>query len=86
MLVLMSSPCLVILDATSDSWLALAADRHQQGCNLSFLDGHVEHWRWKAPKVYTAFGTPATPGGDLADHRKIQEAVPHDVVRQTIDN
>jgi prepilin-type N-terminal cleavage/methylation domain-containing protein/prepilin-type processing-associated H-X9-DG protein len=83
---LIEQPRWVISDDTSDTWLALAADRHQQGCNLSFLDGHVEHWRWKAPKVYKGFLVPATPGGDLADHRRIQETVPHDVVRQTIDN
>lgn len=31
----------------------LPAGRHTQGCNLSFADGHIEHWRWSAPKVYT---------------------------------
>jgi prepilin-type N-terminal cleavage/methylation domain-containing protein/prepilin-type processing-associated H-X9-DG protein len=65
----------------TDSWWSLPADRHRQGCNLSFLDGHVEHWRWKAPKVYKEYRAPATPGGDLADLRRLQEAVPHDVVR-----
>jgi prepilin-type processing-associated H-X9-DG protein len=59
----------------------LAADRHKQGCNLSFLDGHVEHWRWKAPKVYRFSESPATPGGDLEDHRRLQECVPHDAMR-----
>jgi prepilin-type N-terminal cleavage/methylation domain-containing protein/prepilin-type processing-associated H-X9-DG protein len=35
----------------TDVWLSLAAGRHRQGCNLSFLDGHAEHWRWQAPKT-----------------------------------
>jgi len=65
----------------SDAWRSLAADRHQQGCNLSFLDGHVEHWHWKAPKVYKGFGAPATSGRDLDDHRRIQEGLPHDPIR-----
>ena len=27
------------------AWWSVPADRHSQGCNLSFADGHVEHWR-----------------------------------------
>jgi prepilin-type processing-associated H-X9-DG protein len=68
-------------DATVDDWWSLAADRHRRGCNLSFLDGHVEHWPWKAAKVFKSFGTLASPGGDLQDHRKLAEAIPHNAVR-----
>jgi prepilin-type N-terminal cleavage/methylation domain-containing protein/prepilin-type processing-associated H-X9-DG protein len=32
-------------------WWDVPANRHNQGCNLSFADGHVEHWRWKVAKV-----------------------------------
>jgi prepilin-type processing-associated H-X9-DG protein len=59
-------------------WFSLASDRHQQGCNLSFLDGHVEHWRWKAPKVYRGWGVAPDPGGDVVDLRRLSEYVPHD--------
>jgi prepilin-type processing-associated H-X9-DG protein len=59
-------------------WGSLAADRHRLGCNLSFLDGHVEHWKWKAPKIFVQFYQPASPGGDSDDLRRLQEAVPHD--------
>jgi prepilin-type N-terminal cleavage/methylation domain-containing protein len=62
-------------------WFSLPADRHNQGCNLSFLEGHVEHWTWKARKIYQAWEQTARPGGDLADHQRLQEFVPHDVVR-----
>jgi prepilin-type N-terminal cleavage/methylation domain-containing protein/prepilin-type processing-associated H-X9-DG protein len=34
-------------------WWDVPANRHDQGCNFSFADGHVEHWRWKAPKAVT---------------------------------
>jgi len=34
-------------------WWDIPANRHNQGCNFSFADGHVEHWRWKAPKLVT---------------------------------
>jgi prepilin-type N-terminal cleavage/methylation domain-containing protein/prepilin-type processing-associated H-X9-DG protein len=33
------------------TWWDMPANRHGQGCNLSFADGHVEHWKWKVPKV-----------------------------------
>ena len=36
--------------ASSAAWLSLPADRHDQGCNISFADGHIEYWRWFAPK------------------------------------
>ena len=39
--------------------LDLPADRHQQGANLSFADGHSEHWRWKAPKQFVTRWEPA---------------------------
>jgi prepilin-type N-terminal cleavage/methylation domain-containing protein/prepilin-type processing-associated H-X9-DG protein len=34
-------------------WWDVPGNRHNQGCNLSFADGHVEHWRWKVPKLVT---------------------------------
>ncbi|HEY5043950.1 MAG TPA: prepilin-type N-terminal cleavage/methylation domain-containing protein [Verrucomicrobiae bacterium] len=34
-------------------WWDVPANRHNQGCNLSFADGHVEHWKWKVPKQVT---------------------------------
>ncbi len=77
---IIEQPARVIVDDSTDTWFSLAADRHRQGCNLSFLDGHVDHWRWKAPKVYRSSRL-GFPGGDLEDHRKLQECVPQDEVR-----
>ena len=59
-------------------WWSVPADRHKQGCNLSFLDGHAEHWRWKALKVYKGVDFPASPGADLQDLLRLEEHVPHD--------
>ncbi len=67
--------------AEADAWRGVPADRHRQGSNLSFLDGHVNHWRWKTPKVYKGFGAPPAPGADLDDHHRLQEALPHDPIR-----
>ena len=30
-------------------WGDVPAVRHARGCNLSFADGHVDHWKWKFP-------------------------------------
>jgi len=35
----------------ANTWWDVPANRHNQGCNFSFADGHAEHWRWIAPKV-----------------------------------
>jgi prepilin-type N-terminal cleavage/methylation domain-containing protein/prepilin-type processing-associated H-X9-DG protein len=75
---ILEQPAYVIDDGGTDEWDSLPADRHNLGCNLSFLDGHVEHLSWQAPKVYKYFGQPCIPGGDLKDHRRLQEYLPHD--------
>jgi prepilin-type processing-associated H-X9-DG protein len=33
-----------------DFW-NLPASRHMRGCNLSFADGHAEHWRWLDARI-----------------------------------
>jgi prepilin-type processing-associated H-X9-DG protein/prepilin-type N-terminal cleavage/methylation domain-containing protein len=57
-------------------WLDLPSDRHRQGCNLSFLDGHVEHWRWKSPKQFLDYEQPVASPGDREDLMRLQAAVP----------
>jgi prepilin-type N-terminal cleavage/methylation domain-containing protein/prepilin-type processing-associated H-X9-DG protein len=34
-------------------WWDMPSNRHNQGGDLSFVDGHVEYWRWKAPEIAT---------------------------------
>ena len=31
------------------------SDRHSRGASLSFLDGHVDHHRWRWPKPHSLF-------------------------------
>jgi prepilin-type N-terminal cleavage/methylation domain-containing protein/prepilin-type processing-associated H-X9-DG protein len=56
----------------ADSWLDFPSDRHGQGASVSFADGHVEHWRWRAPKVYQGQWWPAESDDDLYDLRRLQ--------------
>ena len=58
-----------------DYWIDIPADRHMQGGNLSFADGHVEHIRWKARKNGLGLGQHAYNDGDLQDLRKLQQYV-----------
>src|SRR5262245_35287639 len=49
-----------------DLWCYSPSDRHQQGANLSFADGHVEHWRWRYSKDLRNWEAPAVNQADLA--------------------
>jgi prepilin-type processing-associated H-X9-DG protein len=50
----------------------MPTERHSQGCNLSFADGHAEYRRWKAPKDKRGANPRDAhmiqPGGDREDH------------------
>ena len=55
-------------------WWDLPANRHTQGANLSFADGHVEHWRWVVPKVCQ--GIPrSVPPAELPDCNRVRSTI-----------
>lgn len=56
-------------------WLDVPADRHSQGANASFADGHVERWKWRSPKRGRAVGSHTYDEADLADLREIQQHI-----------
>jgi len=62
-------------DPYSGYWLDLPADRHAQGANLTFADGHVEHWKWKAPKIYIGPFWPPYSEADSQDLQRLQQCV-----------
>jgi prepilin-type N-terminal cleavage/methylation domain-containing protein/prepilin-type processing-associated H-X9-DG protein len=55
-------------------WWDLPANRHNQGGNLSFADGHVEHWRWKVPKIVRVPRGSEQPvaAGEWDDYNRLQ--------------
>ncbi|MSU64121.1 MAG: prepilin-type N-terminal cleavage/methylation domain-containing protein [Pedosphaera sp.] len=70
-----------IFAATPDGeeWWELPSDRHNQGCNLSFVDGHAEYRRWQAPKRFKAYLQPVASGDGGKDRRDLnwlQEHIP----------
>lgn len=58
-----------------DHWLDYPAGRHNQGANISFLDGRVEHWRWKAPKIFYYLGQPLSSADDQKDFNRLQKCI-----------
>ena len=63
----------------SQTWWDLPANRHNQGANLCFADGHAERWRWVVPKVSTAWLQPV-PAAEMPDWRRVKAAI-----RQTMN-
>jgi prepilin-type processing-associated H-X9-DG protein/prepilin-type N-terminal cleavage/methylation domain-containing protein len=59
-----------------ECWVDLPADRHNKGANITFVDGHVEHWRWASSKKFNSWGQPPQNAGDLKDLRRLQKAIP----------
>ena len=55
-------------------WFDLPANRHSQGCALSFADGHADRWKWKVPKIFRQLGQQVTPD-EYPDYRRVQSGV-----------
>ena len=50
--------------SVANNYWNLPSNRHSKGCNLSFTDGHVEHWKWTGPYLNlhnTTFNAVDTP-------------------------
>jgi prepilin-type processing-associated H-X9-DG protein/prepilin-type N-terminal cleavage/methylation domain-containing protein len=55
------------LNPNPPTWFELPADRHNRGANLSFLDGHVEHHPWLAPKRFLHYAQAPLNSADERD-------------------
>ncbi|HTI99016.1 MAG TPA: H-X9-DG-CTERM domain-containing protein [Dongiaceae bacterium] len=62
-------------DYYKDWWLDIPADRHRNGANLSFADGHVEHWKWRYSKTGFTVFQQAVNAEDLQDLRRVQQHI-----------
>jgi prepilin-type processing-associated H-X9-DG protein len=63
----------------SGNWWDMPSNRHQQGANLAFADGHVEHWHWRVPIVLRGKFPDAIPQGvlpeEMPDYNRLRGAV-----------
>jgi prepilin-type N-terminal cleavage/methylation domain-containing protein/prepilin-type processing-associated H-X9-DG protein len=41
----------LVPNSTIATFWNLPSSRHNNGCNLSFADGHSEHWKWQGPSI-----------------------------------
>ena len=55
------------------------SSRHNNGCVMSFGDGHSEIWKWHDQYIASAIRYQMTPTTDR-DARRIQDTVPYDYV------
>ena len=58
----------------SRTWWDLPANRHNQGANLSFADGHVERWRWKVPKTFRMW-VQSVPDEEMPDWLRVKATI-----------
>jgi prepilin-type N-terminal cleavage/methylation domain-containing protein/prepilin-type processing-associated H-X9-DG protein len=67
----------VFITGTVDpnKWANPPSDRHQQGANITFLDGRAEFRHWRGPKRFVRYLQEAK-NQDLEDLRWLQEQLP----------
>jgi len=60
------------------SWQNMPADRHGQGCVLSYADGHAARkgWRWPKKPADLEWNKPAANDQDWRDLLDLQETIP----------
>lgn len=67
----------MVVASPGGTWANMPAERHNQGANLTFVDGHAEHWRWRHSKQFQFgdYGKPVANDSDLGDLRRLQEGI-----------
>jgi len=59
-------------------WWDMPSSRHNRGANLSFADGHVEHWKWAVPKIFYGDYVQPVANNEMPDYQRIQGAMKQD--------
>jgi prepilin-type N-terminal cleavage/methylation domain-containing protein/prepilin-type processing-associated H-X9-DG protein len=58
-----------------NKWWDIPANRHGQGGNMIFADGHAEYWKWRVPKSSKVrFQPQDVPPEELADFLRVQRS------------
>ncbi len=54
-------------------WWDIPANRHAQGANLSFGDGHAERYKWRVPKAFGGTLPQPVPEAELPDFQRMEQ-------------
>jgi prepilin-type N-terminal cleavage/methylation domain-containing protein/prepilin-type processing-associated H-X9-DG protein len=60
------------------TWWDMPANRHDQGADLSFADGHVEYWHWMVPMISLlaqGFIGQTVPPAQMPDYNRVGNAM-----------
>jgi prepilin-type processing-associated H-X9-DG protein/prepilin-type N-terminal cleavage/methylation domain-containing protein len=66
---------------TPGVWWDMPSNRHNQGANISFADGHAEHWHWVFPMIYNSGYTDGqinfqpVPQAQMPDYTRVGNAM-----------
>jgi prepilin-type processing-associated H-X9-DG protein len=72
---------LIVNGDKPNGWSSYRGDRHNNGANLSFADGHAERYQWRCHRqfpVYTTSWVPAIDADDRADLSKLAAGLPRE--------
>lgn len=61
---------------SSGMWTSTPSARHNQGCNLTFADNHVEYWKWYWPKRSDLQSKLTSNRHEMRDLWLLQDSVP----------
>jgi prepilin-type N-terminal cleavage/methylation domain-containing protein/prepilin-type processing-associated H-X9-DG protein len=59
----------------SSDWWDMPSNRHNQGANLSFADGHVEHWHWLAPMIFQGTIPQPVSAAQMPDYLRVRATI-----------
>jgi prepilin-type N-terminal cleavage/methylation domain-containing protein/prepilin-type processing-associated H-X9-DG protein len=60
-----------------NTWLNVPASRHLRGTVISFMDGHVERWKWKAGIIPFRGAPQSALADEVDDLHRLQAATPN---------
>ena len=56
------------------TWWDMPSNRHNQGANLAFADGHAARWKWAVPKVFTSW-IQSVPPEEMNDWLRVKACI-----------